>query len=124
MKFKDLTQIALLGTERQSFPGMNGVTPLDQLGAQLNMNEPERTLLSLAALSSLHERIGALPVRDIAPLPEPCGEEVQSRVNTRAASLLLRLLGGEFAELLPEFLKLSARAGQLAPPEALPSLLE
>lgn len=111
MKFSEMTQIALLGTERQSLPGMKGTTALEQLQAQLDVNQRERTLLSLAALSGLHERIGGLPVRDTAPLPVPCGEEKKPRINTRAASLILRLLSGEFEDLLPEFLKLTARVG-------------
>jgi hypothetical protein len=44
-------------------------------------------------------------------------------MSERAGSLFLRLLGGDFPELLPECLILSVRAGQIPFPEALPALL-
>lgn len=123
MKFGELTQIAMLGTERQSLAAVNAGSALEQLEAQLDPAQRERSLLSLAALSGLHERIGSLATRDSGPVPAACADEAQPRMNERAGSLLSRLLGGDFEELLPEFLNLSAAAGQLAPPENLPALL-
>ena len=123
MTFAELTQIALLGTERQAVPPSVGDSDLSRLLAQLDLNRREEALLSAAALSGLHEEIGQLPPRDTAPAPVPCGAEEWPCLSERAGSLLMRLLGGEFPELLPECLALCARAGQLPFPEALPGLL-
>jgi hypothetical protein len=123
VNFPELTQIALLGTERQSISATAANTPLGQLQSKVDVNQREGALLSLAALSALHERIGRLPAQDKTPSPSPCPVEKQPRVSERAGSLLLRLLGGEHAEILPEWLKLAAQAAQLAPPEAMPALL-
>jgi hypothetical protein len=124
MKSAELTQIALLGTERQGVSVPAPRTALGELESQVDVNQRERALLSLAALSGLHERIGILPARDNASLPQPCPTERQRPAGERAGSLLLRLLAGEFAELLPVWLTLAAREGLIALPEALPSLLD
>jgi hypothetical protein len=123
VKFSELTQVALLGTERQAVSIAAGDSDLNRLLAQLDFNRREEALLSAAALSGLHEEIGQLPARDAAPAPEPCAPEELPRMSERAGSLFLRLLGGDFPELLPECLMLCARAGQLPFPEALPALL-
>jgi hypothetical protein len=121
--FSELTQVALLGTERQAVLPTVGETDLNRLLAQLDLNRREEALLAAAALSGLHEEIGQLPPRDLAPAPGLCAAENLPRVSERAGSLLLRLLDGDFPELLPEFLALCAGAGQLPFPEALPGLL-
>ena len=124
MSFTELTQFALLGTERQPLPQPNGTRYLDALQAQLDSKRPEDTLLSSAALLGLYERIGRLPSFDRAPAPERYGSEDPPRMSTHAGSLLLRLLRGEHAALLPEFLAIAARVNRVALPESLPSLLD
>lgn len=123
MKFSELTQVALLGTERQAVSIAAGSSEVNRLLMQLDLNRREESLLAAAAISGLHEEIGQLPARDTAPAPEPCAEEDRPRMSERAGALFLRLLGGDFSELLPECLMLSARAGQIPCPEALPALL-
>lgn len=124
MTFAELTQAAMLGTERQPLEAPHGSQPLEALQAQLDANRREETLLSWAALSGLHERAGSLPPRDPGPVPEPCAAETLPRMSGQAGWLLLRLLGGEHAVLLPECLGVAAKIGQLAVPEALPALLD
>jgi hypothetical protein len=124
MSFADLTQTALLGTERQPVsipPASNSL--LGRLQSQLDLNQRERSLLSLAALSGLHEQIGSPALHENAPFPEPCRPEKHSRAGERAGAILLRTVDGEFTELLPEWLKLAASLGVIAPAEALPALL-
>lgn len=113
----------MLGTERQSIPAFQGGKALGDLLMQLDVNQRERSLLTAAALTAIHERVGALPAKDVAPLPEPCAAETSKRVGTRAAAMLRRLLEGEHSQLLPECLALMARMKTSAPPELLPSLL-
>lgn len=123
MKFNELTQVVLLGTERHAPAAPAAQSPLAGLQAQLDWTQREQSLLLAAALSSLHERGGRLPARDSAPMLAPCAGESLARASDRAGALLLRLVGGEYAELLDEWLELAREASQLAPPEALPQLL-
>lgn len=123
MKFSELTQAALLGTERQPLASLPAAGALGRLAGQLDIQRREQSLLALAALLGLYERAGRLAGRDSGPLPAACAAESLPRANDRAGSLLLRLLAGEWDELLPEWLALGSRAGQLAPPETLPPLL-
>lgn len=123
MKFAELTQIALLGTERQSISIPPATTSLGRIETQIDANQRERALLSLAALDGLYERIGSLALRDNAPLPQPCPVEQATRISERAGSLLQNLLDGGFAQLLPEWLVLATEAQLIAPPETLPPLL-
>src|SRR5260221_2018348 len=84
MKFDELTQVALLGTGRQSFPTPTTANALGKLQSEVDANQHERALLSLAALSGLHERVGSLPARDNAPVPQPCPAEQKNRASERA----------------------------------------
>jgi hypothetical protein len=124
MNFAELTQVAMLGTERQSVSLSPPTSPLAQLQSLVDINQRERALLSLAALNSLHEQIGSLPARDAGALPPASAAESQPRAGDGAGSLLTRLLGGDFADLLPEWLALATQAGVVAPPEFLPALLQ
>jgi hypothetical protein len=119
----DLTQLALLGTERQSLPSLTPGSPIANLLAQLDPADRESFVLSAAALACQHERAGALAGRETSPAPAACPLEILPRVNSRAGAALQSLLGGERSDLLPEWFDLAARTHQLAPPEALPALL-
>lgn len=123
MNFSELVQTALLGTGRQDLSLAAGNPELGGLLGQMDLSRREDTFLSAAAVIGLHEEIGRLPGRDGVPAPVVCETEALPYMGARAGSLLLRLLGGEFPELLPECLALTAGVGQLALPEALPGLL-
>lgn len=123
MKFSELVEMALLGTERKSFSVAPGDPHLTRLLAQIDLNRREDAFLSAAAVIGLHEEIGRLPGLDQAPAPAPCEPEARPYMSARAGSLLLQLLGGEYPELMLECLALAAGAGWLALPEALPGLL-
>lgn len=118
-----LTQVALLGTERQNLPKPGAGGPLNDLLKQVDPAQRERALLTSAALVFGHEQAGrpAAPFSGeavAAALPEE-----QARVSPPAGDLVLRILGGEHSNLLPEWLKMAAAAAQIAPPEVLPGLL-
>lgn len=123
MKFEELAQVALLGTERQNCSTSTALTPLGQLESQIDLAQRARALLSLAALCGLHEQVGRLPTTDRSPMPEPCPPETVTVCGDRAAVLLSRLLTGEFEVLLHEWLALAASARVVASPEFLPKLL-
>ena len=123
MKLGELTQAAMLGTERKAVSVKGGGSALEELQEQLNWEEREKAFLAAAALTAVHERVGALPVRDSGSLHEAAGTETQRRMSGRAGSLLRRILEGDHPQLLPECLGLMAGAGQIALPELLPGLL-
>lgn len=123
MNLAELTQLALLGTERQTLKPFAGDAPLPQTQRQLGASQREQALLSAAALAVTHERAGRLAARVSGPASPPCSVETLSIMPPRAGALLLRLLGGEVMILLPESFTLAARRQWLAPHEALPVLL-
>src|SRR5689334_23252234 len=100
VRLSELTPIAMLGTERQNLSTPKGGGALGELLAQLDLNQREPSLLAASALSAMHERVGALPARDSAPLTGPCASETFTTIDVRAGSLLRRLVDGEHAQLL------------------------
>lgn len=120
----EITNTALIGCERKPL-SLNGAA--DKLGgllAQLDQNDREGALLGAAAIASLYERAGALPLKDMLPAPEACEPDEAPRCGERAAIRLAMMLRGEYRELLPEWLAKAAAAGRRAPEELLPPLLE
>jgi hypothetical protein len=116
-----LVRTALLGTDRQ---------PVDLTGLPAAVRdrlpedaEPGRLLLDAAALSAGYRRAGFRPLTGIR-LDEPAPADDRPLVPAAAASRLGRLLGGEHAGLLPEWLALVAALGLRVPPERLPALAE
>jgi hypothetical protein len=90
----------------------------------LNHSDPEEALLSAAAALSLYQQAGQLPVKDNQPLPEPCQPEELPCCNHRAGQYLRLMLLNEREKLLPEWLSAATQAGQRAPEDCLPGLLE
>ncbi|MCO6010947.1 DUF5691 domain-containing protein [Actinoallomurus purpureus] len=104
---------ALLGTRRRRVP------PLDE--APVAPAEPAARLLDQAALLAVRRRAGWRPVtaEPIAPAPA----ETAPVVPPAAADRLGRILSGEHARVLPEWLEAAARSGRRVPPRLLPDLL-
>ncbi|HEX7862752.1 MAG TPA: DUF5691 domain-containing protein [Verrucomicrobiae bacterium] len=129
VSFQTLVQVALLGTERQSPPEISaGPTSLGQLQQQAVSPNREQTLLSLAALTGVHERIGSVPPSEAKPAVELAPAENAARATDHAAGFLHRLLNGDFSsiaqDLIIEWLRLAERSNQLVPPQLLPMLLD
>jgi len=123
VKFSELTSLALLGTERQELPRAVTETTVGALQSQLDFALREKAFLSVSALAGGHERVGRLPSTDSSPGPAPSNVEIQQCVSAASSAFLLRMLAGEYAMLLSEWLNLAAQAQRLAPPEFLPALL-
>jgi len=120
----EIVNTALIGCERKA-PSLNGAT--DKIGgllAQLDQNDREGALLGAAALVSLYDRAGTLPLNDARPLPEACEPDDAPRCGERAAIHLAMMLRGEYRELLPEWMAKTAAAGRRVSEELLPPLLE
>src|SRR5262245_4737613 len=95
----EIVNTALIGCERKPL-SLNGAA--DKLGgllAQLDQNDREGFLLGAAALSSLYERAGTLPLNDALPAPEACDLDDSPRCGERAAIRLAMMLRGEYIEI-------------------------
>jgi hypothetical protein len=120
----EIINTALIGCERKPLSLDGAAGKLGGLLAQLDQNDREGSLLGAAALVSLHERAGTLPLKDALSLPEACDPDDAPRCSERAAVHLAMMLRGEFQELLPEWLAKVAASEQRAPEELGPQLLE
>jgi Family of unknown function (DUF5691) len=115
---------ALLGTDRQAFAGVSTTDNLAPLLAQLTDQPVEKRLLGTAAALSLYQKVGAVIEKRSLQLPEPAPDDELPRCNTQATHGLNRILQGEYAQVLPEWLTLAATKGQRVPERLLPALLE
>jgi hypothetical protein len=120
----EIVNTALIGCERKPLSLSGAADNLGGLLAQLDQNDREGAMLGAAALASLYERAGTLPLKDTLPAPEACDLDDAPRCGERAAIRLAMMLRGEYIELLPEWLAKAAEAGRRAPEELLPPLLE
>lgn len=130
--WQTLVTAATIGTDRQplSLPKSKddgAATPieyrLDRLLAQIDTTDPAKALLSAAAVLSLVQKAGRVPViPDFDPI-SPCPPEDLPICREGAAHSLKRMLAGEFPEVLPEWLATVAAARVRVPPECLPDLL-
>lgn len=120
-QWESLVRSALLGTERQPVD-LAGLP--DPVRERLpDATEPARQVLDAAALLAGYRRAGYQAVSGIS-LDEAAPADDRPLVPAPAASRLSRLLGGEHAGLLPEWLALVADRGLRVPPERLPALAE
>ncbi len=104
---------ALLGTQRRQVP----VIP----EAPERGDDPAGRLLDQAAVLTVRRRAGLLPgtAEPVAPAPA----ETAPVVPAPAGRWLRRILAGEHARVLPEWLEAAGNAGFRVPPQDLPELL-
>jgi Family of unknown function (DUF5691) len=115
----DLVTASLIGTERSVVPpaGIPGLLP-----AEDDTGDPAAVLLDRAALLTAARRAGRRPDR-AEPLPV-CRPDPRPAVSPAAGRRLARMLGGEYPELLAEWLAAVADRGLQPPPQSLPALLD
>lgn len=121
--WQDILKTAILGTERNALALPARDDALGKVLANLNTEDREASLLSVAATVALYERSGQLPNVDRQPLPTPTETDDLPCCNARAVRHLSLLLSGEFKEVLPEWLTALATVGKRVPEEALTPLL-
>ncbi|MFZ6030353.1 MAG: DUF5691 domain-containing protein [Chloroflexota bacterium] len=114
---------ALLGTETESAVLPAVPHPLDAALARVgDTDDREAALLNLASVAGLAELAGYVPA--VAASPAPAAQpETLPIIPEAAASLLRRILAGEFEDVLPEFLQRTAQKHMRLPAEALPAIL-
>ena len=124
----DLVTASLIGTERSVVPApaIPGLPPAAELAfaaaAAGEGGDPAAVLLDRAALLTAARRAGRRPDR-AEPLPV-CEPDPRPLVSPAAARRLTRILGGEYPELLTEWLTAVAGRGLRPPAESLPALLD
>jgi hypothetical protein len=122
----DLVAAALLGSERRPFATPDAIAgdPLGRLLAGVGRSDPGRVLLNSAAVLDAYLRVGRRPVADPQPLPEPCPADDLPACGPGAAGHLRRMLEGEHAEVLPEWLSALGSRGRRVAEECLVALLK
>jgi hypothetical protein len=117
--WRDLVTASLIGTERTGVPaaGIPGLPP-----AEDDAGDPAAVLLDRAALLTAARRAGRRPDR-AEPLPV-CEPDPRRPVSPAAADRLARMLGGEYPDLLIEWLRAATARGLRLPPQFLPVLLD
>src|SRR4051794_40364358 len=100
----ELVMTAVLGTERQAPTLPAPGTPPGDVLTGLEPAAAEHRLLAAAGTLALYERAGRLPASDSHPLPPPAGAETLARCSAHAGHHLSVMLGGQYEEVLPEWL--------------------
>jgi hypothetical protein len=117
-----LLHAALIGTGHQPSPAPATEAPTERLLARLPASDAERHLLLRAGAWATY-RLAGHPTLPAVPTPEPAPAEPLRPCSPRAAQLIVDMVGGVHAEVLPEALALLRQAGQIMPPEHLLPLL-
>lgn len=121
--WQELVKTAIVGTERQKLK----FTPTDnQLGEvliSLDSNDNEAYLLSVAGAISLYQKAGKLPVKSKQSQLKPCEQNDLPSCTQLAEQHLSMMLAGEYADVLPEWLKVANQLGIRVPFKYLPDLL-
>jgi len=112
-EWHELVTAALIGTERKPPPPARapGFSP-----------DPAAMLLDRAAIMTVARRAGRMPGHAEPPPAAP--DDPRPAVSGAAAARLARILGGEWPDLLAEWLAVAAARGRRPPDRLLPALLE
>ncbi|MDF3057881.1 MAG: hypothetical protein K0R17_2096 [Rariglobus sp.] len=117
------TILTLLGTERMTAPPTVPHPVLTEAWAGLDWTARETAALSAMALVAAARGAGAMGVSDSKPEAEPAPVEILPSCSSGAAALLRRMLAGEHAIVLVEWLALAAAHGCRVRFRDLPALL-
>lgn len=122
--WNQLTSLATLGTRRAPMDtqALWPEASLAQLGEPAS---PERTLLRAASARRLWDLAGARAVPEaVVTNSPPAPAASESLVPEVAAMRLVRMIGGDRRELIPEWFELASEAKRTLPPHFLPLVLE
>lgn len=121
MSIDPLTTAALLGTGRMTaFPPAPHAV-LEEAWARLPVADGPRAVLQAAALEVIARRAGYQPLTGVS-LPRPAADEDVRLVPPAGVAAVHRMLGGEYAQGLTEWLRVAAANGFSAPARLLPGL--
>lgn len=117
-----LISTALLGTARMPALPPAPDPSLEKVWQAIAPENPAAAILQALALTRALHLAGAGTVA-LSEEPAVCPPEKFGMLPAAGADLALRLLSGEFAEILPEWMRLATAARRTLPPRALPELL-
>lgn len=119
-----LITAVLLGSARSPTLPPAPDPSLDEVWQAIPQENPAAALLHALSLTRCLQRAGAKsqPV-STAPSTLPCPQETGAPLPPAAIDTARRLLAGEFAEFLPEWLRLATAAGKVLPARVLPDFL-
>ena len=123
-KWQPIVKTALIGTQRESLPLIPAGSPLTELLAQIDTAEPESALLSIAGVMALHEQAGHMSAQITTPQPTIPSNDEKPEPPIHIGRKLSKLLEGQYAGILSEFLQALGEAGYRIPTPYLPNMLD
>jgi len=114
----------VVGVDRKPPPTLAPDDPIAGALAGVEAREAPSRLLAIAAAAGLYGRVGRKPSIDSSSAPDPGPPESQAGCGIDAARRLRAILGGEQADLLPEWLELLAASGKRLPHDAIVEVLD
>ncbi|MDR3637943.1 MAG: SWIM zinc finger family protein [Isosphaeraceae bacterium] len=109
--WRETAASALVGTERRRPPPSPQSAPFRDSVTGLDLLDPPAQLLGLAACVTQYIRVGHEPPIDPGAPPEPCPGDDRPECGPALAERLRRMLAGEHATVLREWLSLVGNAG-------------
>jgi len=122
MTHDPLIATALLGTARMAVVPPPPDVSLESTWAAISIEDPADAVLQALALTRAMHHGGTKLQTENAPVPA-CAPESQELLSAGAVDALMRLLKGEFSEVLSEWLGFASTAGGVLPGRVLPELL-
>ena len=120
--WKEITKLALIGTERGQLSEKVKVE-LQKYGIDTAVDSAEVVLKASALLSKI-KRAGYQPKENSIKLPAQAPAETQDLCSPKSVQHLNLVLSSSYKDALPEFLKILEKVGKRLPAEVLPDILE
>jgi hypothetical protein len=117
-----LLSSALLGSARLTALPPAPDPSLEAIWVAIPMEDPASALLQALALTRALHRAGKKS-REVSPEPDVCPPETRTMLSASAAEAGLRMVEGEFPEVLPEWLTLAVASGKVLPSRTLAVML-
>lgn len=117
-----LTATALLGTARMSAMPPPPDPSLEPAWSSIPIENPASAVLQGLALTRALHRAG-MKTREVVEEITVCPPESRPPLASAAVDLAMRLLSGEYPEVLPEWLRFVEASGRVLPARVVPDLL-
>ncbi|MBE9216646.1 hypothetical protein IQ247_28975 [Plectonema cf. radiosum LEGE 06105] len=121
--WQNLVKTAVVGTQRQELKIITQNNQFDEVFNSLDMNDRQGSLLAAAGTISLYQQAGKLITIEHKITSKTCELDDLPYCNQLSEQHLQMMLSGEYSAFLPEWLKITAKAGKLVSPKYLPELL-
>jgi hypothetical protein len=122
MNHDPLISMALLGTARMASLPLPPDPSLEETWSAIDIEDPAAAVLQALAFTRAMHRGGMKLRPEMTPVPV-CLPGSKALLSSAAVDLLMRLLNGEFPEVLSEWLGLASVSGCVLPGRVLPEML-